>query len=1803
MAEDKLKSWYESISPLRVDIVGEFACKELFAIHGDSLLLHCLTQAKVDFTDGFQLLHAIHAVEKFLANLTQRGLNFRIVWFRDHEQLCVPASAASEREAESADLITANCYRLTRAILIRHLQEHARGSQELQFVFQDANSEEFEQYLAQNSLRFFLCLDGNAFDGHWSPNSIQYLKFIHHVASAGYSIALINNVEFASLKVLSSVFSPSSAGESLDVEGCQQQPRKSFQSLPELERRVGLEPDSWSPWDHGKPLSARDVISLTALCNTLLKKSDDCDKVCAAAYILHLCALRRWPLSQRSCPTTPLTTKEQADIDSFLASFADVSINVVENLSPEETWDAYDLLDGRILRRFFKNLKSLAPSPTVAREASKLAKRIHQLTQIDVSDFLPPSSDVNSASSSKQNEPENGLASYVLPFNHPVLERYLEPVRLVANEAAEPVESSKVFQELTHWHNAKKPVDPKHTRQPLSLKLQRKNQRLMADTIAYSASLTNASGKIINPETIVTLSAANNPPVEQDGKARAGKKVPSKPVPSKSIPAKPVPSKGKNSKQVKSGRDKALEEAQRVRKEKLGDKAGAVMTYWDERCREFQNEQSLTRRLAKALKYLNGLSSQEMDSVGAEASLYICEVLASMIGQGKKSGVRVSEPGLLAMIWSKLLETGRMQLSAASLSRLSKFSEALQIRLPADLSPEPSLNARKLPFPAVTAAQLKLPASPTEFQLTHCGPYLDRSFDSAPDPRVSQFLPDAWQRSVLDAIDADKSLLVVAPTSAGKTFISFYAMKKVLRSSDDGVLVYVAPTKALVNQIAAEIQARFSKQYGHDGRSVWAIHTRDYRINNPTGCQVLVTVPHILQIMLLAPSNAEKANSWSRRVKRIIFDEVHCIGQAEDGVIWEQLLLLAPCPIIALSATVGNPEEFKGWLAASEKTKGVDLEMIVHTSRYSDLRKFMFNPPKGQWTFRGLTAASEPQIPGLDEGQAETSSFSFIHPVVGLANRNRGTIDDVTLESRDCLTLWRCMLKHQTKDYPVDDALSPEKMFPAIAKKPDVVRWATGLKDVLMAWMRDPLSPFAAVRRELGPAFFSSHSPLENAATSTKSFGVNFCVDKKDVSSTALPLLTELHDRGALPAILFNYNQDYCEEVLINILEQLTHAEKTWKESSPEWKKKVAEYEKWKARAGKGKKREVQPTQGRSRDEPGLSKMDLMQEASAAEPDKMENFDPEAPLDMFSFADRTKLLDSELASWTRTLVWADVDPRIISALGRGVAVHHAGMNRRYRQTVEILFRKGFLTVVIATGTLALGINMPCKTVVFLGDSVFLTALNYLQAAGRAGRRGFDFLGNVVFAGMTPERAFEVMSSRLPDLRGHFPLSTTLVLRLLGLLHHTGNSEYAVKAVHALFTQTRICLGGPEDQAAMLHHLRFSIEYLRRQHLLSRECAPINFSGLVGHLYFTDNAVFALHGLLKEGFFHRLCANIHKDTESTLCEMVLVLAHIFVRVPVYDKKRAAEMASRCSSMIVLPPLPELAKTILTEHNRETLDIFRTYVSTFVEQHLGGTHDTRLPFTGHEVAPEQTEEDWQPMVDHLQPTKLRSPFDALSGLTDDFALISELCSTVRTGVFLEESAIPYIRIYPEDTAGVPWNAYVYDFFKHGDLTALVRENGIPRGEVWFLLKDFSLILATIVTSLDNLLRSTSPLDDDDNAMLDLQDAGDMIQEDRDEKQASEPMAAATTSATANTAPETAAPVASRKATKKKVVLDSWDDELGDEDTQPAVDKAPSASSRAPSDAGWRADEDEGLTSVLAAFKMLQTEFDEKFKKVWS
>jgi superfamily II RNA helicase len=90
---------------------------------------------------------------------------------------------------------------------------------------------------------------------------------------------------------------------------------------------------------------------------------------------------------------------------------------------------------------------------------------------------------------------------------------------------------------------------------------------------------------------------------------------------------------------------------------------------------------------------------------------------------------------------------------------------------------------------------------------------------------------------------------------------------------------------------------------------------------------------------------------------------------------------------------------------------------------------------------------------------------------------------------------------------------------------------------------------------------------------------------------------------------------------------------------------------------------------------------------------------------------------------------------------RGIAFHHSGLVPTLKEIVELLFGKGLLKVLFATETFAVGINMPTKTAVFVGVKKYdeekggmriLTTAEYLQMAGRAGRRGLDTMGTVIY---------------------------------------------------------------------------------------------------------------------------------------------------------------------------------------------------------------------------------------------------------------------------------------------------------------------------------------------------------------------------------------------------------------------------------------------------------------------------------------
>jgi len=198
------------------------------------------------------------------------------------------------------------------------------------------------------------------------------------------------------------------------------------------------------------------------------------------------------------------------------------------------------------------------------------------------------------------------------------------------------------------------------------------------------------------------------------------------------------------------------------------------------------------------------------------------------------------------------------------------------------------------------------------------------------------------------------------------------------------------------------------------------------------------------------------------------------------------------------------------------------------------------------------------------------------------------------------------------------------------------------------------------------------------------------------------------------------------------------------------------------------------------------------------------------------------------------------------ALSRGVAAHHAGMLPTFKEIVEDLFSQGLIKVVFATETLALGINMPARTVAIERLSKWngethadITAGEYTQLTGRAGRRGLDVEGHAVVLwqnGFDPRQVAGLASTRTYPLTSSFRPSYNMAVNLVGqfgrektreLLEQSFAQFQADRSVVGLATQIRKAedaLAGYLESATC--HLGDFLEYSA----LRRELSDVESSG-------------------------------------------------------------------------------------------------------------------------------------------------------------------------------------------------------------------------------------------------------------------------------------------------------------------------------------------------------------------------------------
>jgi len=217
---------------------------------------------------------------------------------------------------------------------------------------------------------------------------------------------------------------------------------------------------------------------------------------------------------------------------------------------------------------------------------------------------------------------------------------------------------------------------------------------------------------------------------------------------------------------------------------------------------------------------------------------------------------------------------------------------------------------------------------------------------------------DPFQYDACEAVANGRSVLVAAPTGAGKTLVGEFAVEEAVRRGEKAF--YTTPIKALSNQ-------KFNDLREVHGAQRVGLLTGDTSINGDADIVVMTT--EVLRNMLYAGSRTLD------RLGVVVLDEVHYLADRFRGSVWEEVIvhLDLRTAIVALSATVSNAEEFGAWL---QEVRG-DTEVIVSERRPVPLwphvlmREGMFDlyAPEVDPSDLGLTPRINPELEAITKRQ------------------------------------------------------------------------------------------------------------------------------------------------------------------------------------------------------------------------------------------------------------------------------------------------------------------------------------------------------------------------------------------------------------------------------------------------------------------------------------------------------------------------------------------------------------------------------------------------------------------------------------------------------------------------------------------------------------------------------------------------------------------------------------------------------------------------------------------------------------------
>jgi len=607
-----------------------------------------------------------------------------------------------------------------------------------------------------------------------------------------------------------------------------------------------------------------------------------------------------------------------------------------------------------------------------------------------------------------------------------------------------------------------------------------------------------------------------------------------------------------------------------------------------------------------------------------------------------------------------------------------------------------------------------------------------------------KFKLDDWQNHVIDLVNQRKSVLITAPTSSGKTVLSTYVC------TSGAKVLFVVPTEPLAWQVAAMLRAL----------------KLDIAIVVPT----LNFVPGVYDVVVGTPHSLE--STLTKQVgfdfDYAVFDEVHALNNA-DGPALQRLIRAIPtsCKIMALSATIGNAPELMKWWETIVGEGGIEL--VEHKSRFINLQRRV-------WTAANASSA--------------VGQLHLLHPGCSLSVKYLASPEyqssDIAFTPVDAYHLHKNM--ESMFDLVPDvnlDHLKPKKFFTAKmtfngrislmqaksyedALKVQLVQLAKthpATTDLVLA----SLAPGAEIKsiKKIRKTDLVGKSPEEimayDQALALKTRASMEMLMNESSASMSAESLTELcfnlHKTNMLPGICFQLDSVRCQSMFDGLLRCLEEQESV----------KYPEYRKELERKAKG----IEKLRERAMKQASKNKGDDIAESQEFGDASSDAVDVDMPHHEFILTPpgrgmgSTETRDVQDKLRDDLPVTGDEAHPLIRGLRRGIGMYIEGLPATYHRLVQTFAQQGRLGVVFSDELLAYGVNMPFRSCIFFGDSGedWLTPLLHQQMAGRAGRRGLDRQGHLVYAGFSPDRLRHLMRGQLPAVVGAFPLYATVPLQL------------------------------------------------------------------------------------------------------------------------------------------------------------------------------------------------------------------------------------------------------------------------------------------------------------------------------------------------------------------------------------------------------------------------------------------------------